>query len=140
MGPKIIIMAAALVSMMQFYGIFNPINNEELSSEVMQNDGSFERENQRDYNVGTLKMSYAECRVGILNADLTIALSIARRIKVVHSVKEAKAFLKRAKGKSNVMVMFPTVTRIKMDETFCDQSQAEKDRTLLAAVQTEPSD
>lgn len=82
-------------------------------------------------------MSYAECREGILKSDLTIALSIASRMEVVHSFKEASAFLKRTKGKSNVMVMFPNVTRMKMDEAFCDQPQAEKDRTLLAAVQTE---
>ena len=124
MGTTKILMAVALVLTVQVYGKLDLMSSEEL----------------RDNNVGTIKMSYAECREGILKFDLTIALSIASRMEVVHSFKEAKAFLKRAKGKSNVMVMFPNATRMQMDETFCTKTQAEKDRALLVAVQAKLPD
>lgn len=123
MGTTKIIMAVALVLTVQVYGKLDLMSSEGLLS-----------------NVETIKLSYAECEEGILNADLTIALSIASRKEVVHSFKEARAFLKRAKGKSNVMVMFPNATRMQMDKTFCAKSQAEKDRALLVAVQAKLPD
>lgn len=123
MGTTKIIMAVAFFLTVQVYGKLDLMSSEGLLS-----------------NVETIKLSYAECSEGILTADLTIVISIDSRMEVVHSFKEARAFLKRAKGKSNVMVMFPNATRMQMDETFCDQSQAEKDRALLVAVQAKLPD
>lgn len=100
----------------------------------------FEKKIQENDNVGTIKLLYADCEKGFLNAEKTIVMGIAHHMEVVHSVDEAKTFLKRLKDKSSVIVMIPTLTRMKMDENFCDQSQAEKDRTLLAAVQAELPD
>ena len=137
MGTTKIIIALVLVAMVQIIVKLDLISIEGLGSEVIQYSDRFDSKNQSDFKVGTIKMSYAECREGILKSDLTIALSIASHVEVVHSFREARAFLIRTKGKSNVMVMFPNATRVEMDETFCDQSQAEKDRTLLAAVQAE---
>ena len=137
MGTTKIIIALVLVSMGQLYGKMEQISNEGQDSEFMQNFDSFERENQWDYSVDTVKLSYAECDYGILNANRTIVISIDRRLGVVHSVAEAIAFLKSAKDNSSFIALIPTIDRVQMDATFCAQPQAEKDRALLAAVQAE---
>ena len=124
MGTTKIIMAVALVLMGQLYGQSNLISNEGVLSEVLE----------------TVKLSYAECDDGIVNTNRTIVVSIDRRMEVVHSVAEAIAFVKSAKDNSSFFALIPTVDRMQMDATFCDQPQAEKDSTLLAAVQAELSD
>jgi hypothetical protein len=136
MGKTKIVIALLVFCVVQFYGRPDLIGIEGLRTKDMQYSDRFDSKNQRDHHVGTIKMSYAECREGILKSNTTIVLSMASRTEVVHSFKEAKAFLNRTKDKPRIMVMFPNLTPMKMDETFCDQSPADKNRLLLAAVQT----
>lgn len=90
-------------------------------------------------DVTDMKLYYASCEEGILNADRTYVLSIAGQTKVVHSLKEATTFMHGIEGKPKVMVMNPSLGRIIMDDDFCSQPQATRDEMLLAAVKAKLS-
>ena len=137
MCTKKLAITLTLVSMGLLFGQLEQMDNEAQGSSSTQNVDGFERENQRHYRVGSMKLSFAECYGGILNTDPTFVLNIDNHLEVVDSIAEAVAFVKAAKGNSSFMALMPTIDRMQMHASFCDQSQAGKEQALLAAVQAE---